>query len=350
MFSLGRIRDGQLIVASIAAGVAILTAVYFFRNSLSAGRASRPKPDDDAATSPPTDRSPVVSGDFALALAYVRSSRGSLLPLSTRLALYGVYKVSEFSRAGRPPRPTFSRPSAFADPAGCSKWDAWSAAAAETVDKNPGSSLEDLAASAESRYVAILDEAAADWRSAPREKAGSGGVGGAEADAAAMAVGAACASIPVVRALSDADIAALSVDIHVAARDGRAEDVASLLHGAFLAGGASARAALACARSEDGETPLHCAADTGCARTLRALVEAGAEIDARDPMGQQTPLHYAAAQGRASAVEALIELGADVAARDVDGESAFSLWSHADFRGSPVTSEQSTRITALLHR
>jgi hypothetical protein len=345
-----RIRENHLVIASIAAGAAILAAVYFFRNSQSAVRASRPKrDDDDAAMSPQTDRSPVLSSDFTLALAYVRSSRGSSLPLSTRLALYGAYKVSEFSRAGRPPRPVFSRPSAFADPSGCSKWDAWTAAATLAVDGTPGGSCDDLAASAESRYVAILDEAAAGWRSAPREKAGSGGVGGAEADAAAMAVGAACASIPVVRALSDADIAALSVDIHVAARDGRTEDVGFLLERAFLAGGASARAALACARSEDGETPLHCAADTGCAGTVRALVEAGAEIDARDPMGQQTPLHYAAAQGRASAVEALVELGADVAARDVDGESAFSLWSSADFRGS-VSPEQSARVVALLQR
>ena len=46
------------------------------------------------------------------------------------------------------------------------------------------------------------------------------------------------------------------------------------------------------ARTDWGGTPLHMASALGCAEVVRALLEAGAEVDARDPEGQ-TPLAVA---------------------------------------------------------
>ena len=66
-----------------------------------------------------------------------------------------------------------------------------------------------------------------------------------------------------------------------------------------------------------GQTPLHKASHSGFAEGVKALIKAGARVDARDSQGR-APLHHA----KTSAVaRALIEAGANVHARDSKGET-----------------------------
>lgn len=63
------------------------------------------------------------------------------------------------------------------------------------------------------------------------------------------------------------------------------------------------------------ETELHTAAEANDADRVRALIAAGAEIDARDK-DQRTPLLLATRADAIDSARALIEAGADVNARD----------------------------------
>lgn len=66
--------------------------------------------------------------------------------------------------------------------------------------------------------------------------------------------------------------------------------------------------------------PLHRAAATGDVRTLRALIEAGADIDALDdPAVGGTPIGVAAVCGRVESIRALVEAGADIDKLDAVG-------------------------------
>lgn len=69
---------------------------------------------------------------------------------------------------------------------------------------------------------------------------------------------------------------------------------------------------------EGGWTPLHRAAYGGDADTIKDLVAAGADVDARDQNGM-TPLHGAALEGHVNVVKVLVAAGADVRARDKNG-------------------------------
>ncbi|MYA36262.1 MAG: ankyrin repeat domain-containing protein, partial [Gammaproteobacteria bacterium] len=55
---------------------------------------------------------------------------------------------------------------------------------------------------------------------------------------------------------------------------------------------------------------LHEAAMSGDADAVRALIEAGADVEAR--RNDRTPIFFAAVFGHADAVRALIEAGADI--------------------------------------
>ena len=88
----------------------------------------------------------------------------------------------------------------------------------------------------------------------------------------------------------------------VAARAGRPEVIPALLNGG----------ARPMARTGTGVTALHFAAANGLDSAMEALVDAGAEIDAREFASEQTPLMFAAANGRADAVRYLTAAGADV--------------------------------------
>ena len=67
------------------------------------------------------------------------------------------------------------------------------------------------------------------------------------------------------------------------------------------------------ARDQSGFTPLHSAAKNATPAAVQALVQAGAEVNSR---GERTPLHIAASNPNPEVAAALIEAGADVGARE----------------------------------
>lgn len=73
-------------------------------------------------------------------------------------------------------------------------------------------------------------------------------------------------------------------------------------------------------------TPLHYAAGTGSPAIIRALLDAGADINARSTNRQDmTPIHDAADDGNTSAVELLIEAGAAPEVENDDGQTGLHL-------------------------
>ncbi len=89
-----------------------------------------------------------------------------------------------------------------------------------------------------------------------------------------------------------------------AARRGDPEAVRALLQA-----GADVNAA-----HGDGMSALHWAAERGDAGMVEALVQAGAVVDALTRIGHYTPLHVASTGGHAPVIERLIEAGAGVSA------------------------------------
>ena len=69
----------------------------------------------------------------------------------------------------------------------------------------------------------------------------------------------------------------------------------------------------------DNSTPLHRAAQSN-AEAVPALIEAGVDVNVRDPYGE-TPLHFAARNEDPLAAKALVEAGADTNARAERGEA-----------------------------
>ncbi|CAM9810930.1 unnamed protein product [Scytosiphon promiscuus] len=80
------------------------------------------------------------------------------------------------------------------------------------------------------------------------------------------------------------------------------------------------------AKDHDGRTPLHLASGhrLGSDSTLVALVESGANVEARTSLGE-TPLHKACESLRVSAVQQLLLYGADQAAVDAGGRTPAAL-------------------------
>ena len=89
--------------------------------------------------------------------------------------------------------------------------------------------------------------------------------------------------------------------LHLAARSGDAE-----IAGILLDAGANPNAF-----TSTGVSALHFAADADAAGVVEALVESGAEVDARDGFSQRTPLMFAAVRGADAAAQALLVAGAD---------------------------------------
>jgi ankyrin repeat protein len=105
----------------------------------------------------------------------------------------------------------------------------------------------------------------------------------------------------------------------------------TLLHAAAAAGNLTAVEMLlslgADPNSHDGgrHTPLYsvgneCQAGAGGA-VVAALVRAGAKVDANAGVKRCTPLHMAARRGNREVAQALLDCGADVEARDSQGET-----------------------------
>jgi ankyrin repeat protein len=72
------------------------------------------------------------------------------------------------------------------------------------------------------------------------------------------------------------------------------------------------------ADEETGDRPLHRAAMEGNTDIARLLIEAGADVNARNALGQ-TPLHWAADKANIACLHFLIGNGAQVDGVDADG-------------------------------
>lgn len=75
----------------------------------------------------------------------------------------------------------------------------------------------------------------------------------------------------------------------------------------------------------DNATPLFHAAQQGYCEKIAILIQAGAEVNARDSAGN-TPLMTTHEFGNAEAVRILCEAGADIHAHNHQGETVQSLW------------------------
>lgn len=60
-------------------------------------------------------------------------------------------------------------------------------------------------------------------------------------------------------------------------------------------------------------------------RYFQMVIDAGADVNVRDQMDYATPLHEAARKGRLDMVRALVQAGADVDAIDYDNQTAYEL-------------------------
>ncbi|MDP2307659.1 MAG: ankyrin repeat domain-containing protein [Pseudomonadota bacterium] len=94
-------------------------------------------------------------------------------------------------------------------------------------------------------------------------------------------------------------------------------DVIVSLDDARAAAMVRADPALAAARDPYlGSTPLHFASHRGLLETVRALLGAGADVNAREEASGTTPLHWAAEAGHVEVAGLLLEAGADLEAVD----------------------------------
>ena len=77
------------------------------------------------------------------------------------------------------------------------------------------------------------------------------------------------------------------------------------------------------ARDSDGSTPLHCAAWKGHAEVVKTLLDAGADVNARNQNDHwgDTPLHAAAHGNQRAVAEILIARGANVRAKNPAGRT-----------------------------
>lgn len=105
----------------------------------------------------------------------------------------------------------------------------------------------------------------------------------------------------------------------------------TLLHGAAAAGSLAMVELLLHLGAEPditdagGHAPLYCLANEckvrGGGKVVRALVQAGASLDARDGVKHCTALHMAARRGNVEVAEALLDCGADIEVRDSLGDT-----------------------------
>ena len=75
------------------------------------------------------------------------------------------------------------------------------------------------------------------------------------------------------------------------------------------------------AKEDNGDTPLHWASDSGSIGTVELLIEKGANVDAKSDSWGFTPLHYASANDRVEVAKLLIDAGANVDAKSNKGRT-----------------------------
>jgi len=97
--------------------------------------------------------------------------------------------------------------------------------------------------------------------------------------------------------------------------EGQIEDVANLLSGSADPN----------QRDEVGRSPILIAAIVGSAGTTRLLLEAGADVESRDPSVGATAIMQAASTGHLEILKALLGAGGDVEAQDTLGGTAL-IW------------------------
>lgn len=101
------------------------------------------------------------------------------------------------------------------------------------------------------------------------------------------------------------------------------------------------------ARTEDGWTPLHLAAESSDSPSvIAALLAAGADIEARESRGMM-PLHVAADGGVPAVVAALLDAGADPKALD---EREWTPWDWARGRSDLGGTDAYRRLREALIR
>lgn len=126
---------------------------------------------------------------------------------------------------------------------------------------------------------------------------------------------AACPPLLAPAAATETVIGRHEAPIHDAARLGTRAQVEALLR---------QNPALRDLRTEQGATPLHHAALNEDGGPLRALIAAGANVNARDRDGQ-TPLHLAAFATRTRHALPLLEAGADPSLKTNAGRDVLSM-------------------------
>ncbi|KAH8052213.1 hypothetical protein JL722_10313 [Aureococcus anophagefferens] len=141
--------------------------------------------------------------------------------------------------------------------------------------------------------------------------------------------------------------------LYIAAQEGFAETVKALTAGGAsteaavaetfntqtsrdldVAGGDATRAFLPNTEPANGATPLHAAAENGHAAAARALLDAGAAVDAGFSMVGVSPLHLAAQYDRPDVAALLLDRGAAVDARSLNADGASALYPRARASGS----------------
>ncbi len=95
-------------------------------------------------------------------------------------------------------------------------------------------------------------------------------------------------------------------------------------------------------------TAVGSAAARGHLEVVKALIEAGADVNKVEPIGEWSPLMRAAYNGHASIVKALLDAGAALDLKEEDGEDVRSLL-ELGIADELVTADRAKQITALLN-
>jgi len=98
---------------------------------------------------------------------------------------------------------------------------------------------------------------------------------------------------------------------------------------------------------KDGFTALHSAAQRGLCKTVEALLEKSAGLDARSSSGE-TPLLAACKAGRAKVADVLVKANANVLAQDGQGQSPLHWYAFLSFHAPPPL--PSTKGSLQKHR